>query len=251
MRILIVEDDRALGSFLQKGLQMEGYEVFYAADGEEAVTYGLECHPELVILDLGLPRLDGMEVLRCFQQNASETRVLILTGRSGLEVRLDSLNRGADDLLTKPFSFQELLARCKALLRRRAAPGANTVLQHQGLEMRRVERRVQWNGVSVDLTAKEFALLEYLLLHRGRSVSRAELLREVWSAMPDAGTNVVDVYINYVRRKIANACLQDAEMLESAIALIETIRGEGYRISTPAKPPMSVYPPAMSHVAYA
>ena len=161
----------------------------------------LEHRPDLIVLDLSLPRKDGTEVLAEMRGRFDETAVLVLTGRSQVEERVRCLNLGADDCLLKPFSFHELTARCRALLRRREQ-FADPVLRHGDVELNRMERRVMQNGRSVELTVKEFALLEFLLMRRGQCCSRSELLREVWQMSPDAGTNVVDVYVNYLRRKL-------------------------------------------------
>jgi DNA-binding response OmpR family regulator len=165
--------------------------------------------------------------------------VLVLTGRSGLEDRLASLDSGADDCLLKPFSFHELTARCRALRRRRASEPDNVLLHHHDLELNRVQRKARRGGQPLDLTVKEFALLEYLLLHRGRVVSRRELLREVWTMSPDTGTNVVDVYINYLRRKLSEAVPDSA----GQPSLIETVRGEGYRLREKKRPAGQGPPP--------
>lgn len=228
MRVLVVEDDQALGLFLQKGLRLEGYEVDWVGDGETAIHHAEDFRPDLMVLDLGLPKRDGLEVLGRLHQANKDMSVLVLTGRSGLEDRLASFNSGADDCLLKPFSFHELTARCRALARRRASAPSNMLLKHSDLELNRVERRAQKAGNPLDLTVKEFALLEYLLLHRGRTVSRPELLQEVWAMSPDAGTNVVDVYINYLRRKLAAA--SDGIGSDNQSSLIETVRGTGYRL---------------------
>jgi DNA-binding response OmpR family regulator len=193
MRVLIVEDDVALGLFLQKGLKLEGHEVTWVGDGEAALVHAAEHRPDLIVLDLSLPKKDGTEVLAEMRGRFDETAVLVLTGRSQVEERVKCLNLGADDCLLKPFSFHELTARCRALLRRRDQ-FADPVLRHGNVELNRMERRVVRNGRLVELTVKEFALLEFLLLRRGQCCSRSELLREVWQMSPDAGTNVVDVY---------------------------------------------------------
>jgi DNA-binding response OmpR family regulator len=226
MRVLVVEDDAALGLFLQKGLKLEGHEVTLVGDGESALSYAAEHRPDLIVLDLSLPRKDGTEVLSELRGRFDETVVLVLTGRSQVEERVKCLNLGADDCLLKPFSFHELTARCRALLRRRDQ-FADPVLRHGDVELNRMERRVVRNGRVIELTVKEFSLLEFLLLRRGRCCSRSELLREVWQMSPDAGTNVVDVYVNYLRKKLGAANVDGDEG-----SVIETVRGEGYRMGS-------------------
>ena len=230
MRVLIVEDDAALGMLLQKGLKLEGYEVDLAADGHTGLEHALDHAPDLIVLDLSLPRKDGVEVLREMQGRIASTSVLVLTGRNGVDDRVTCLNLGADDCLLKPFSFNELTARCRALLRRREQ-FADSTLRVAGVELNRMERRVTRQGQPVELTAKEFALLEHLMLARGRTCLRGDLLREVWQMAPDAGTNVVDVYVNYLRKKLGAARLADTLPGSGPDRLIETVRGEGYAIS--------------------
>jgi len=237
MKILVVEDDAALGSFLQKCLIREGHSVTLVADGDSALLRVEGEAPDLMILDLGLPRRDGTEVLSCVQQTNREMSVLVLTGRSAMEERIACLNKGADDFMLKPFSFQELIARCRALQRRRVGT-VDMVLRHHDLSMDRVQRKVERSGRPVDLTMKEYALLEHLLLHRNRCVSRKELLTEVWTMSPEAGTNVVDVYVNYLRRKLNGGGLSPPQSMEHC--LIETVRGEGYRLRAEKKPVRSV-----------
>lgn len=215
MRVLIVEDDAALGMYLQRGLQFEGHEVTLVGDGQTGLDYALEHSPDLMVLDLGLPRKDGQQVLEEMHDRLRGTSVLVLTGRSGLEDRIKCLNLGADDCLLKPFSLTELVARCRALLRRRGQY-ADPTLKVGDVEVNRMERRVSRGGIPIELTTKEFALLEHLMQARGRTCTRSELLREVWQMSPDAGTNVVDVYVNYLRKKLGGA------------DVIGTIRGEGY-----------------------
>lgn len=233
MRVLIVEDDSALGLFLEKGLAAEGHEVRCAEDGETAVRVALEYQPELMLLDLSLPRKDGLEVLAELAGRLPGTSVLVLTGRNALEDRVKCLNLGADDCLLKPFSFTELIARCRALLRRRGQ-FADTTLRAGDIELNRILHKVTRAGKPVDLTVKEFALLEYLMQAPGRTCSRGELLREVWQMSPDAGTNVVDVYVNYLRKKLSGPDAR-APMgvpgASSADRVIETVRGEGYSIA--------------------
>ena len=227
MRVLIVEDDASLALFLQKGLKLEGHEVAWVGDGETALARAEEYQPDLIVLDLSLPRKDGTEVLAEMRGRFDGTAVLVLTGRSQVEERVKCLNLGADDCLLKPFSFHELTARCRALLRRREHY-ADPVLRHGDVELNRMDRKVTRGGRSVELTVKEFSLLEFLMLRRGRCCGRSELLREVWQMSPDAGTNVVDVYVNYLRKKLS----ADGD---SGYAVIETVRGEGYRMGGAAK----------------
>jgi DNA-binding response OmpR family regulator len=233
MRLLIAEDDPALGVFLARGMEQDGHEVTMATDGAMAIEAARHDLPEMAVLDLNLPQCDGTEVLEFIRSLTEDVPILILTARSEPETRLRCLEMGADDFMLKPFSFAELRARCRGLLRRRS-PGL--VLRQGDVELKRVERSVARAGKPVSLTTREFALLEYLMLHRGQPVSRATLLREVWNMSPTAGTNVVDVYINYLRRKLhddsaprdgdADGCAGNAE----PSTLIQTVRGVGYAI---------------------
>ena len=224
MRVLIAEDDCALAKFLEKSFAGNGDRVECVADGFAALERIREQSPDLLILDLGLPVLDGVELLRTVRDIAHGMSVIVLTGRSGTSYKIDCLNLGADDYLVKPFSLGELMARSGAVQRRKADTSGNA-LRHGDLHVDRMTRAVTLNGQNIEFTAKEYTLLEYLLLQRGRAVSRQELLREVWRMAPDAGTNVVDVYVNYLRRKLGSG---------SAAGLIQTVRGEGYAIA--AKP---------------
>lgn len=226
MQVLIVDDDAALGLFLQKGLRLEGHEVEWVGDGQSAIEWIQEHRPDLVVLDLNLPKRDGIEVLEEMQGRLGDSAVLVLTGRSMVEERVKCLNLGADDCLLKPFSFHELTARCRALLRRKER-FADPVLRYGEIEVNRMERRVMRNGVVVELTGKEFSLLEYLIQRQGRCCGRAELLERVWQMSPGAGTNVVDVYVNYLRKKLSAASTEK----DNGYTVIETVRGEGYRMS--------------------
>jgi DNA-binding response OmpR family regulator len=223
MRILIAEDDAALGLFVKRGLLGDGHEVRWVTDGDAAVEAFVLEVPDLTILDLSLPRRDGGEVLRLLRSMGDEHPILVLTARQELEVKIRCLDAGADDFMIKPFSLEELRARCRALMRRR--PETNLVLRHSGLEMNRIDHSVRRDGEAIALTNKEFALLEFLLLHRGSCVSRGTLLDQVWKSEAQMGTNVVDVYVNYLRRKLHDS---------PPDAIIQTVRGRGYCI--PARP---------------
>jgi len=226
VKVLVVEDDRALGMFLQKGLRAEGHHVEWVGDGDAAVEKATEMQPDLMVLDLSLPNRDGVEVLAELQGHFAETAVLVLTGRSQVEERVKCLNMGADDCLLKPFSLHELIARCRAILRRKSHH-VSPILKHGMLEMNRMDRKVLRGGIEVELTTKEFALLEFLMLRGGDCCSRTELLMDVWKMSPDAETNVVDVYINYLRKKLSHAHLDGV----TSEPIIETVRGEGYRLT--------------------
>ena len=229
MHVLIVEDDVSLGQFLSRGLKLDGHEVALVADGEAALASAEKLRPELVVLDLGLPRKDGMEVLAEMAQRFRSTSVLVLTGRAEMEERVRCLELGADDVVLKPFSFHELRARLKALCRRRSQ-FEDQMLRFGDLEMDRAGRRLTQAGREVELTATEFSLLESLLRRRGERVcSRTELLREVWRMPAETGTNIVEVYINYLRKKLGG---KPGQRLGPAKAgsqsVIRTVRGEGY-----------------------
>src|SRR5437660_9818860 len=201
MRILVAEDDPALGSFVRKGLEAEHYAVDVSADGEEARAMAGELDFDLVVLDLNLPRLDGVSILRFLRTRKPSMPILVLTGRTRVEDRVQCLDLGADDYLGKPFSFTELSARIRALMRRSHLP-AESVLEVDDLKVDRVERRVERAGRRVELTAKEFALLEYLMRNAGRRVTRAMIIEHVWNLTFDTTTNVVDVYINYASAQV-------------------------------------------------
>lgn len=223
MPLLIAEDDRALGAFLRRGLEADGHQVMLVVDGLAAVETFVSDTPDLMILDLSLPRKDGTEVLQFVRSVNDEVPILILTARSEVETKVRCFDMGADDCVPKPFSLHELRARCRALIRRRREVGL--VLKYGDLEVNRVDRLVKRAGETVQLTNKEFALLECILLGRGRSISRADLLERVWEMNPTAGTNVVDVYVNYLRRKLRDT---------GANPLIKTVRGQGYAIGASA-----------------
>jgi DNA-binding response OmpR family regulator len=220
MRILVAEDEKGVASFVKKGLESEHYVVDIAVEGEEARFMVQEFDYDLLILDLNLPGIDGLEVLRQVRAKKSSLPVLVLTARSRVEDRVKGLDRGADDYLTKPFSFSELSARVRALLRRSSRP-SELNLAFEDLEIDRVERIVRRGGRRIDLTPKEFTLLEYLMRNAGHRVTRAMIIEHVWNFSFDTMTNVVDVYINYLRKKI------DEDFPRK---LIQTVRGVGYQL---------------------
>ena len=225
MRILIAEDDEALARFIRQGLEAEHYSVDVFPDGEQARTAATEFEYDVVILDLNLPKLDGVSVLRHLRSKKPSMPVLVLTQRTRVEDRVQCLDTGADDYLAKPFSFSELSARIRALVRRSHLP-SESVLMTADLKVDRVQRLVERAGRRIDLTAKEFSLLEYLMLNLGRSVTRSMIIEHVWNLTFDTTTNVVDVYINYLRRKIDDG---------HPIKLIHTVRGVGYELSGPSE----------------
>jgi two-component system, OmpR family, copper resistance phosphate regulon response regulator CusR len=224
MRILLAEDDEALAKFVHQGLESENYSVEQVPDGEQARQLATESEYDIVILDLNLPRLDGVSVLRHLRSKKPTLPVLVLTQRNRVEDRVQCLDTGADDYLAKPFSFSELSARLRALLRRSHLP-SESILQVADLKLDRVERRVERAGQRIELTTKEFALLEYLMRNAGRRVTRSMIIEHVWNLTFDTTTNVVDVYINYLRRKIDDG---------HPIKLIHTARGVGYELSGPS-----------------
>jgi len=197
MRILIAEDDEALAKFVRQGLESEHYAVDVFPDGEQARAAANQSEYDLVILDLNLPKLDGVSVLRQLRLQKPSLPVLVLTQRTRVEDRVLCLDTGADDYLPKPFSFGELSARIRALVRRSHLP-SESVLTIGDLKLDRVERKVERAGRRVDLTAKEFCLLEYLMRNAGRKVTRSMIIEHVWNLTFDTTTNVVDVYINYM-----------------------------------------------------
>jgi DNA-binding response OmpR family regulator len=219
MRFLVAEDNQALGMFLRRGLEADGHEVRLAVDGQAAIDSFLDESPDLAILDLNMPRKDGAEVLSFLRSVTEDLPILILTARNEMETRLRCLDLGADDCMLKPFALAELRARVRALVRRRRE--VSLLLRHGSLEVNRIDRSVVFEDRPVLLSGKEFALLEHLLLNRGRAVSRATLLTQVWKMQPEASTNIVDVYVNYLRRKLNST---------APSPLIQTVRGQGYAI---------------------
>lgn len=217
MRILVIEDDVKIASFVQRGLTQEHYAVDSVSDGEEGASLAEDPAYDLIILDLMLPKLPGMQVLQRIRQRSRELPVLILTAKGSVEDIVAALDAGADDYLRKPFQFSELTARVRALLRRRQR--SSTTYQVADLILDPNRRLVTRGGRKIDLSSKEFALLEYLLQHAGTTVTRTRIVEHVWDINFDSFTNVVDVYVNYLRNKIDK---------QFSPPLIRTVRGVGY-----------------------
>jgi len=216
-RVLVVEDDEAIAEVLQRQLRMEGYEVRTAGDGVSALDLAHAFLPDLVILDLGLPKLDGIEVAKALRSR-DDTPILVLTARDAVEARVEGLDSGADDYLVKPFERQELLARLRALLRRRPPRGAAPLVAGD-LMLNPDTHEVTRDGRDVDLTQREFELLEYLMRNERIVISRQRLLDEVWGYDPFSVTNTIEVFVSNLRRKLES----DGEP-----RLLHTIRGAGY-----------------------
>ena len=217
MRILVVEDERKIASFIKRGLKEEGYAVDTAGDGEEGYRLICENDYDVILLDLMLPRLDGVSLCRQIRQDGVQTPVIMLTAKSAVADKVTGLDAGANDYLTKPFAFEELLARIRVLLRTAGQPA--TRLQVADLCLDLLTHTVTRDGRAISLSAKEFSLLEYLMRNAGTVVTRTMIAEHVWDIDFDTSTNVIDVYINYLRNKI------DAGHEKK---LIHTVRGRGY-----------------------
>ncbi|TKB62072.1 MAG: response regulator transcription factor [Nitrospira sp.] len=220
--ILVVEDDERISSFIRRGLEAEGYLVDVVQDGLEGVEKGMAPY-DLILLDLLLPDQSGHEVCQTLRRERVQTPILILTAKDGLEDKLSGFDHGADDYLTKPFAFEELLARIKALLRRKPLyEETTTLLQVANLTLNRDSREVRRGSKPIMLTRKEFDLLEFLMSNADKALSRTSILEHVWGYHYDTLTNTVDVYIGYLRKKVDSG---------SKIKLIQTVRDFGYKIS--------------------
>jgi len=224
MSILLADDDLQLATFLSKSLESEGYSVHTALDEDSVISELQRQSYKLIILDLNFGQTDGLKLLEKLRNEGLETPVMVLSARNRISDRIQSLNLGADDYITKPFSFQELAARTNALLRRKADPALN-VLRVENLELDPASRKVHRGKHEIKLSPKEFDLLALLMRHAGETVTRHDLLSGSWGLQPESDSNLVDVYVNYLRRKIDFA---------NEDKLIHTIRGAGYRIGRPA-----------------
>jgi DNA-binding response OmpR family regulator len=223
MRILVIEDERTLAGFIEQSLRSDGYAVTVCHDGPSGEAAALTGDYGLALLDLTLPGKDGLDVLRAIRTRLPDLPVVALTARTAIEQRVEGLDRGANDYVTKPFSFEELLARVRAQLR---APGQReaSVLDAAGIRMDLRTRRVQHDGREVQLTAREFEVLAYLMRHPDQVLSREQILNAVWGFDFDPGTKVLEVYIGYLRRKLG--AIEEADP-------IETVRNVGYRLRAP------------------
>jgi two-component system OmpR family response regulator len=221
MRILLVEDDRPLRRFLKKALQEEGYTIEEAGTGDAALDRALGSDYACIVLDVMLPGRDGFEVITHLRGHGITTPILLLTAKHELDDRVRGLEGGGDDYVTKPFDLPELLARIVALIRRAQLRHEDTTLRVGQVTLDPLKRHVKNGDRMVDLTPREFALLEFLMRNAGRTVSRSRIAEAVWNYQFDPETNVVDVYVNYLRKKVA---------FESSGAVIRTVRGVGYRL---------------------
>ncbi|MBF0279730.1 MAG: response regulator transcription factor [SAR324 cluster bacterium] len=219
MRILLVEDDQQLASYIIKGLKQAGFSVTHAADGEDGLELALVEHFDAAIMDLMLPRRDGLNVIHHLRENRIDLPVMILSAKRQVSDRVIGLQSGGDDYLVKPFSFEELLARVQALLRRSSNVTEPTSLEYADLKMDLLSRKVNRQNVTLELLPKEFALLEYLLRHAERVISKTMLLEAVWGYDFDYNTNVIDVVIHRLRKKVDH---------DFEIKLIHTLKGIGY-----------------------
>ena len=230
MRILVIEDDRRIASFLERGLIAEGYQVCVAHDGRDGLERLRSDPADMVILDRMLPYVDGLEVCRIIRQERHPVSVLMLTAKDALQDKIDGLRGGADDYLTKPFAFDELLARIFALQRRRTSRDNDADLRIGDLMLEPQSRRVTKGSRSVELTVREFDLLRYLMKNADKVVSRERLLNSVWDYGYDPGTKIVDVYVRYLRIKLDE---------DDAPSCIRTVRGVGYMMGAESPSPLS------------
>ena len=218
MRILIVEDEKKVAAFIKKGLEEETYAVDIATDGEEGLYLGEQNQYDLIILDLMLPKINGLDILSSLRSQNIETPILLLTAKDSVEDKVEGLNQGADDYLTKPFAFSELLARIRVLLRRGKAE-SKTILEIADLTLNLVSHKVSRRNEEIELTGKEYSLLEYFMRNQEKVLTRTMIAEHVWDYNFDTFTNVIDVYVNHLRKKIDK---------NFSTKLLHTLRGVGY-----------------------
>ena len=221
MRVLVVEDEPGIAQFIRQGLSESGYAVDLALDGQTGLDYARCANYDIMVLDIMLPGMDGLQLLKELRSKSQKTPVLLLTIRDTVEDRVKGLDAGADDYLVKPFAFDELLARMRALLRRPPLQ-IDTILQVGDLEMNIAQHEVRRAGQLISLSPREFTLLEYLIRHPRQVLTRSQIIEHNWNFEFEGDSNVVDVYIGYLRRKLDNGF---------AYPLIRTIRGVGYQLS--------------------
>ncbi|MFN8670741.1 MAG: response regulator transcription factor [Candidatus Sericytochromatia bacterium] len=221
MKLLIIEDENYISEVLKKGLEEEGFFIDLASDGEEGLYYIKEFSYDAIILDLSLGKIDGLDILKISREKGNQTPILILTARNEIRDKIKGLNLGADDYLTKPFDFDELLARVQALIRR-SKQKASPIIKLNNLELNLETKNVTRDGINILLSSKEYNLLEYLMINSGKVISRNEIMEHVYSSEFESDSNIIDVYINYLRNKIDK---------NHAIKLIKTVRGHGYILS--------------------
>ena len=219
MRILLVEDEQQLRTQLKTQLEQRGYSVDAAADGEDGLFLGREYPMDLAVIDLGLPGISGMQLIRELRQLQRNFPILILTARDSWQDKVEGLEAGADDYLTKPFHHEELLARVNALLRR-AAGHASPTIEHHGIRLNTAEQRVSLHGADIELTGHEYRVIEYLMSHAGKVVSKTELTEHIYDQDFDRDSNVLEVFVGRLRKKLDP---------DGSLKPIETLRGRGYR----------------------
>ena len=224
MRLLLVEDDKKVASFVARGLRAERFAVDVAHDGQSGLDFATAYNYDVIVLDLMLPILSGTELLKRIRRHTPEVPVLILTARDDTADKVENFEAGADDYLTKPFAFAELAVRVKALLRRRPAVRSST-LRVADVELDRLTQQVRRAGARIELTSKEYSLLEYLMANAGRVLSRTMIVEHVWDESFQGFTNIVDVYVRHLRAKVDD---------NSPVKLIRTVRGVGYSINEEA-----------------
>lgn len=222
MRILIIEDDRKIANAVKKGLEQESFAVDVSYDGQDGLGFAMTIDYDLIILDRMLPEIDGLKICRLFREKNLKTPILILTAKDKIEDRVEGLNSGADDYLVKPFAFEELLARIRALLRRPNRMSDN-ILKVADLELNTLQFIVKRSGKPIKLSAKEFALLEYLMRNPERVLTKENIISHVWDYDADILPNTVEVFIGYLRNKIDKP-------FSKKPSLIHTVRGFGYKI---------------------
>ncbi len=224
MKVLLVEDEKKISSLVRKGLEPQGFVVDTAQTGDEGYLLATTRPYDVIILDVMLPGRDGLSILRNLRERKMAVPIMLLTARGELNERIEGLNLGADDYLTKPFFIEELIARIHAVTRR-ATGAVESILSVSDLTLNLLTREVQRGGTKIELTPREFALLEHLMRSPGRVLTRVQICEQVWDYHFDPGTNLVDVYVQRLRKKVDG---------NSPVKLIETIRGVGYRINAPS-----------------